>query len=69
MNVHDTKHWAQVILANDSDKSGQDLCLELARRKNLSKVVKILNKDVLDGAEPQRLQAITALTRLGLWVE
>jgi len=69
MNVEDTRHLAEGILADTSAKTGEDMCLELARSRNLSKVVKILNQDVLDGGEPQRSRAIDALVRLGLWVE
>ena len=69
MNLQDRTIFANAILAQDSQVTGEEMCRELTKTRQLSKVVRCLNHDVLSCPEAARVRAIRALTRLGLWVE
>ena len=69
MNLQDRTIFANAILAQDSQVTCEEMCRELTKTRQLSKVVRCLNHDVLSCPEAARVRAIRALTRLGLWVE
>lgn len=60
---------AEHILNMGQEQEVHGLMAELARKRQLSLVVRKLNAAVLDGPEEARNLAVAALSRMGLWVD
>ncbi|MBB97539.1 MAG: hypothetical protein CML68_23435 [Rhodobacteraceae bacterium] len=60
---------AEHILSMSTDGDVIGMMSELTRSRRLSSVVRQLNEAVLDGGQPERDQAIAALTRMGMWLD